>query len=366
MAGETIAPVQVLPLLTTVLADARNWGATPPAGTPSLVSLKDPGSQVVHPSALLEVHESVVPLGLAITRFGSAPVTGATSFTITGYQVNGATVDHESIQDDFAPAQFFDLSDDQKLARPSFERHDAGMRLTGVGLTTCGGPVSKAISYETFYIDQPGGALRTDPAVPTTTFGVGDLSWVLSIGASGRATIRTAGDRRYAVPGTPVRSCPDLRDRGSHQPGARRHRCGPRLDVQRRGGVLQAAIAQDPARCRSPDHCFSRTLDGLTWQTKRRRHNDRPLGPARPRVADHRPGRDQLRDSARDAERKQRHGEWTHCAIDRAGADHGAGCACGGANRSSRWRDRPSSRIICRWWSWRCPICRGCLPRRRR
>lgn len=199
-----IAPVAVLPLLTAALADSRNWGAPLPAGTQSFVSLKNNGAQLVHPLARLEVHESVVPLGLAIERFASAPVSGVNSFTISDYQVNGSSVDHLSIQDDFAPAQFFNLSDDDKLAAPSFEPHDAGVRLSGTGLTTCGVPIPKTIAYETFYIDQPGAQPRPDPVTPPKTFVLGDLVSVLSVGAAGRAAARTSGNQKYLAPGTPV------------------------------------------------------------------------------------------------------------------------------------------------------------------
>ena len=120
--AQPIAPVNVLPLLTAALADARNWGAALPSGTSALVSLNNPGVAVVHPLARLEVHESVVPLGLAITQLGAAPVAGATTFTISGYHVNGSTVAHEAVEDDFAPAQFFNLSDSDKLGRPSLRR----------------------------------------------------------------------------------------------------------------------------------------------------------------------------------------------------------------------------------------------------
>ena len=206
--SQQIAPVDVMPLLTAALADPRNWGtALPPAVSP-MVSLSNSATSVVHPLARLEVHESIVPLGLSITRFGSASVTGATSFAIADYQVNGSAVAHEAVEDDFAPAQFFDLTDTEKLARPSFETHDAGVRLTGAGMVTCGAPIPKTISYETFYIDQANGALRTDPVTPLKTFGVGDLSLILAIGASGRAAIRTAGDRRYTAPGNPVSIAP--------------------------------------------------------------------------------------------------------------------------------------------------------------
>ncbi|MGC9969948.1 MAG: DUF6603 domain-containing protein [Bryobacteraceae bacterium] len=203
--AQQIAPVDVLSLVTAALADARNWGAQLAPGTPALVALRSAaqGAVVAHPLARLEVHESVVPLGLAITRFGAAAPAGATSFTITGYRINGSDVANEPIQDDFAPAQFFDLSDDEKLARPSFERHDAGVRTIG-GLVSSGPSVTKTISYETFYVDEPGGALRTDPATPPKPSVLGDLQFILAAGSAGRAQIRQAGNRRYTAPGKPV------------------------------------------------------------------------------------------------------------------------------------------------------------------
>ena len=203
-----IAPVNVLPLLTAALADVRNWGSALPQGASAFVSLNNPGTPLVHPLALLEVHESVVPLGVAITRFGSAPVTGANSFTLANYQVNGSAVANEPVEDDFAPAQFFDLSDTDKLARPSFETHDAGLRLTGAGLVSCGTPVPKPIAYETFYIDHAGDTPRADAPTAPKTFPLSGLQFVLAIGASAKASIRLAGNLRYSAPGTPLTVAP--------------------------------------------------------------------------------------------------------------------------------------------------------------
>lgn len=245
---QTIAPVAVLPLLTAALADARNWGAALPAGVSALVSLKDTGAQVVHPLALVEVHESIVPLGLAIETFGSAPVTGANQFAIGDYQVNGSTIGHESIQDDFAPAQFFNLTDAEKLARPSFEPHDAGVRLTGAGSTVCGAPVPKTISYETFYVDQPGGPLRTDTVTPLKTFSLDDLKFVLAFGASGRAPVRSAGNQKYSAPGNPVKIAPQsfvIADRTTLAPAGISAAGSTYSDAQ---ADLKAALSSAPAR----------------------------------------------------------------------------------------------------------------------
>jgi hypothetical protein len=203
--AQQIPAVNVLPLLTAALADPRNWGAQLPANAPALVATRSQNGTTViaHPLAQIDVHESVVPLGLQIKRFGAAAITGASTFTITDFRVNGSAVPHATVQDDFAPAQFFDLSDTEKLAAPSFEPHDAGVQL-GAGMVASGPALSKSINYETFYIDEPGGVVRTDPAVPAPLLFTIELQATLSIGASARAGIRQAGKARYQAPGKPV------------------------------------------------------------------------------------------------------------------------------------------------------------------
>lgn len=202
-----IAPVDVGQLLRTALADPRSWSASLPAGAPALVTTRqvtDPGTVRAHPWARLEVVQRIVPLGLDITRFGQAAPAGAKRFALTDLRVGGAAPATEIVQDDFAPAQFFDLSDEQKLARPSFERHDAGLRVSGTLIAT-GTVQAKKITYETFYVDEPGGAARSDPGVPVQGLWWSDVLAILENGAAGRAAITQAGDGRYPVPGQPIK-----------------------------------------------------------------------------------------------------------------------------------------------------------------
>jgi hypothetical protein len=206
--ADQIAPVDVGTLLATTFADPRNWGAQLAGGTPALVSARDiqnAGTVVAHPLALLEVHERTVPLGMDISRFGGAPLTGANNFTITGFHIGTSAkqIPRDSVQDDFAPAEFLDLTDDDKLAQPSFERHDAGVRLSG-GLVTSGSPVTKQITYETFFIDTTGGEPRSDPGTPPQKWLFTDLQAVLSTGSAARSTMMRAGNRRYTAPGNPI------------------------------------------------------------------------------------------------------------------------------------------------------------------
>jgi hypothetical protein len=207
-----IPPVNVLSLLSTALADPRNWGTQLPAGTPTLVSLgsQDGSTLIVHPLAQIEVHESVVPLGLQITRFGSAAISGVSVFSITDFTISGTSVQRTAVPvlDDFAPAQFFDLSDTDKLSGPSFEQHNAGVRFVS-GTPACGPAAPpKAISYETSFIDGPGSALRVDSSATQNPLTVNDLSHTVSFGASAQADIRTAGKLRFQAPGKPVSITP--------------------------------------------------------------------------------------------------------------------------------------------------------------
>jgi hypothetical protein len=198
-----VSMVDVGQLLGAALGDLRNWSVRLANGVPALVSARsiDTAGLIAHPLAQLEAHEQIVPLGLNITRFGAAAPAGASRFDITAIGIGGTSVAHETVEDDFAPAQFFDLSDEQKLARPSFEQHDAGVRLGfGIGtgqdrLVKSGGAQMKQVAYEASFIDTPDGTIRP-PAAPLLP---GAIEFVVAGGAADRAAILRAGRRKYSV-----------------------------------------------------------------------------------------------------------------------------------------------------------------------
>jgi hypothetical protein len=198
--------VDVGQLLSATFADPRSWDARLPSGVSALVAVRqieDSTVVLAHPLALPEVHERIVPLGLDITRFGDGTPSGPTRFAITDLRLGQKSAKTDAVQDDFAPAQFFDLSDEEKLARPSFERHDAGVILSGA-LLDRGTPVPKDITYETYFVDAAGGALRQDPGTPPQSSLLSELLMTLEIGSAGRAVRARAASSRYAAPGNPV------------------------------------------------------------------------------------------------------------------------------------------------------------------
>jgi hypothetical protein len=152
----SLPPVQVMGLLTAALANPGNWRAVLPPGTGQRVSLRalPPGSEalVLHPFGTLEVSQKVVPLDLAIARFGTQTPDHGTQFSISGVVVDTDPQTPETLREQFAPAQFFDLSDAEKLSRKSFESYDAGVRIGGGDAPNADYVVPLDVVYEVIYI----------------------------------------------------------------------------------------------------------------------------------------------------------------------------------------------------------------------
>jgi hypothetical protein len=124
--------VDALEELMRALSSPDNWSAQLPVARQHGVTtrkLAAKASLALDPLGQLSVNQTVVPLNTNrdIDTFGGAPLSGARRFSITTATLNGNTQAAEAMQDMFAPAQFFDLSDDERLASPSFEMMESGV-----------------------------------------------------------------------------------------------------------------------------------------------------------------------------------------------------------------------------------------------
>jgi len=159
----TIPQEPVLPDLFKVLENPASWSAALPFGTGPTVTLSTPpsGNQtlLVHPMGTLTVKENVVPLDLQIARYGNAAPSDGTEFSISSVQINAASESIQSIQDYFAPGEFLNLSDADKLSNPSFEMYDAGV-IIGSAAALNGQTTTRVVSYDEIYIDSLGGLSR--------------------------------------------------------------------------------------------------------------------------------------------------------------------------------------------------------------
>jgi hypothetical protein len=188
--------VDVGAAIRAALGDPRNYSATLTSNENGLVTLRTPtmsGAMPGHPGASLKIDQKICPLGLTIQKFGAGAPAGDALFTITLVTADGSAQTPTPLTDEFAPALFLNLSDDDELAAPSFEAFASGVELGGGALAS--GPIlSRPIVYETWIVDAPGGTPRPDAGY---TPPIDRLSGI-------RTVLKNSGRLRYAMPSQPM------------------------------------------------------------------------------------------------------------------------------------------------------------------
>jgi hypothetical protein len=151
----------LLKLLQAQLADTRNWRANLPPQNHLHVSLRalDPAKPgdplIIHPAGVLTFSQRAMPLnGYLIEKFGARKPLSDNQFTLSGASAGGLPLpaDYLGVREQFAPAQFSNLSDSDKLSRRSFEALPSGFSLTGTSNLQATLPVSRGVDYELSYL----------------------------------------------------------------------------------------------------------------------------------------------------------------------------------------------------------------------
>jgi hypothetical protein len=125
------APVDLQQQLMQLLASPASWRAVAAGLPPHGVQLRaagTPGQLVLDPLGQLVLEQQLVPLNteLDIDTFAGVRVRGARRFNVA------ASLDGRAgapVRAAFAPARYFEMSDDEKLAAPAFRSFDAGVVL---------------------------------------------------------------------------------------------------------------------------------------------------------------------------------------------------------------------------------------------
>jgi hypothetical protein len=199
--GEVEQAVDVSARFAEALADPNNWNPGLPAAAQSLVTLRADAGRVLHPLGTIRFLQRVVPLGLAIQRFGSAPVQGENLFQIDSVSIAGTPTTTDKVQDQFARSQFLNMTDDEKLSTPAFEQMDAGVAVPAPAFGA-GAGVAATTQYKTFiYNATTQGAEADSIYTPTQA----QVLVFATTGAAAKATTARSGSIRYKAPLNPVR-----------------------------------------------------------------------------------------------------------------------------------------------------------------
>jgi hypothetical protein len=130
--------VNIAELLSKEIDNIANWSAQLPKGGEGYLTLADvkPGTDLLaHPLGSLLFLQKLVPLELRLAKASGSKIIGANEFgsarlTFTQDLAPLKPPTTISYKDFFASAQFLEMSQDDRLTKPSFEAYPAGFELS--------------------------------------------------------------------------------------------------------------------------------------------------------------------------------------------------------------------------------------------
>ncbi|WP_186316102.1 DUF6603 domain-containing protein [Catellatospora sichuanensis] len=187
------APPDVASLLDKAVRDPRSWAPLPPLGAEPIVVLDSRQEGLLHPLGRVRFSQRVVPLGVPVTRFGPGRLPAATTFEVAVGFAAGGPEHTKQTREQFARADFFDLTDEQKLHEPAFEPLRSGAELVPPTPAALAMPrESRRMEYETKWV---GDGLSLGTRLADAAF----VEAALANNAVARSTIRD-DDRALAQP----------------------------------------------------------------------------------------------------------------------------------------------------------------------
>jgi hypothetical protein len=150
--------VEVLPALLEAFNNKDNWNGELPGRRNQLVSFKEtelllPEEILAHPVGILVISQKLVPLNITIQKFGYQKPVDAKEFRIENVLLESNSTQPAIAKEDFAPAQFFEYKDEEKLSLPSFKTFDSGIRIADLDKVDTDYAAAKDVKYELKYID---------------------------------------------------------------------------------------------------------------------------------------------------------------------------------------------------------------------
>lgn len=86
---------------------------------------------LAHPDESLEVQQTVLPLGISIDHYGHLDTSDFRKFNLR-LSADNTEIPKKDLFDFFAPAEFFELTQDERLTRKSYDSYNAGVTASGL------------------------------------------------------------------------------------------------------------------------------------------------------------------------------------------------------------------------------------------
>ncbi len=189
-------------LLTLEASKRENWSVQLPSANESYCTFaKREGEKdiLAHPLAALAFTQTRVPLGVKLDKVGDAAVDGPHTLDIDDitFVDSDAHAAPKVKKEQFAASQFFKMSDEDRLGKPSFEAMAAG-RDFGLEDFVAGPSIASPVDWETRDLSPKVGNFGslTSKILATHLFGQANAAaqWMVAHGAVARAGLRELDD----------------------------------------------------------------------------------------------------------------------------------------------------------------------------
>jgi hypothetical protein len=145
-----------MPVFLDEVNKQQNWRALPPPSTNLLVSLRklDPDLLVLHPFGSLTVSQRALPLNLTLDKLGTQKPDDVNRVDITVAMSGASALPLTPVNESFAAAQYLQMSDAEKLSRPSYQDMKGGVIIGAAGGPQSSKMTRRKIEYQVTIIDK--------------------------------------------------------------------------------------------------------------------------------------------------------------------------------------------------------------------
>ncbi|HMJ46130.1 MAG TPA: DUF6603 domain-containing protein [Ferruginibacter sp.] len=156
----SLPDITILPRFIEEINKREQWSTVLSSGKNLLVSLRkfeetDSPPLILHPSGSLVVQQKLLPLTVKFDKIGNQKTSDVQKITISKAVSAGVDLAISNVNENFARAQYQNLTDAEKLSKPSFEKMPGGISISDAGVNIKNGNmVRKKVEYEIIIIDK--------------------------------------------------------------------------------------------------------------------------------------------------------------------------------------------------------------------
>lgn len=194
----TLPNIDVFPLLYEAVDDDQNWRSiTGNVQSPGLRMKGLAGEEglILTSNGSIEISQKIVPLKVEISKFGQFSPGDFTEFEVLKVRFGSTDIDVNYITDSFAPANFLDLSDADKLSLPSFNDQNSGVSLRATDDMQAGTVMDREVEYEQLIMDETNSGPKVTRLPSKHRFQMSEVTFFSRTGAIRKSALSASRSR---------------------------------------------------------------------------------------------------------------------------------------------------------------------------